>query len=687
MKRSKKNKSHLIFSFSFIFQRIFAFLIKQFNLLKKRFSHSKFVRNKWSGIAAFAFIIFLLVFSNQVNLRKSLAKELFSLGSRYFSGQNYNLSRAEKLYRAALFVEPKLPNTHYQLARIYFVEEKFPKALDEISAELALNPDNQRSFYIKGLIDGYAGNSDKAVEDFQKFVLSSPNQWAGYNDLAWVYFGKGDWENAKKTLLGALEKFPDNAWLLNGLSVVYSKTNETELADEYSKKATAAANKLTVKDYAMAYPGNDPNDAEWNLKKFKSGIGNVFASACSASFYYSCESGFCTGRLCDPDHETCSNSCSNNGDCQECVPGAWDAANCRGCDGSSGTGVWGPRCSHWGNNNAEWCACNLICTGNSCGGGGGGPTCGANGCESGEDCNNCPQDCGNCPPPPPGTCTASCSYSLNNTDAQCYLNNPANADLPAFCAAHGIADCISFAKQHWHDYGCHEGREPCCGVCAATHYNCTVGTSTNNVEGNNWTWWCNGTSCSETIPMPLAINGTCSGSAAYFSWILPSGYTLSYFRIQDTTTGTNLPNYFMPESVPDTGSRDIDVITTPGHSYHAWVHTRLPSGGWSNQVDKYVSCPDIAGATCGNGILEPGEQCDLGDASHGNGNGACPKTCNSFCGNNTCISAVCGNGIWEPGEQCDLGVNNGSCPKTCSSSCTNNSCASNTNNNYKEVAP
>jgi len=34
----------------------------------------------------------------------------------------------------------------------------------------------------------------------------------------------------------------------------------------------------------------------------------------------------------------------------------------------------------------------------------------------------------------------------------------------------------------------------------------------------------------------------------------------------------------------------------------------------------------------------------------------------------------CGNGVLNPGEQCDNGPNNGACPRTCSNSCTINSC-------------
>jgi len=38
------------------------------------------------------------------------------------------------------------------------------------------------------------------------------------------------------------------------------------------------------------------------------------------------------------------------------------------------------------------------------------------------------------------------------------------------------------------------------------------------------------------------------------------------------------------------------------------------------------------------------------------------------------LSTACGNGVVESGEQCDVGGSNGACPATCSTSCTTNSC-------------
>ncbi|MBF0491647.1 MAG: DUF4215 domain-containing protein [Deltaproteobacteria bacterium] len=71
-------------------------------------------------------------------------------------------------------------------------------------------------------------------------------------------------------------------------------------------------------------------------------------------------------------------------------------------------------------------------------------------------------------------------------------------------------------------------------------------------------------------------------------------------------------------------------------------------------------------AVCGNGIPEPGEQCD-----HGALNGTPGDRCSS-----TCASLTCGDGIVQAdlGEQCDHGVANGTQGNSCSSTCTSLKC-------------
>src|SRR5262249_2726686 len=99
-----------------------------------------------------------------------------------------------------------------------------------------------------------------------------------------------------------------------------------------------------------------------------------------------------------------------------------------------------------------------------------------------------------------------------------------------------------------------------------------------------------------------------------------------------------------------------------------------------------ISCS----AVCGNGVIEPGEQCDDGPLNANNSD--CTARCKlSVCGDGLanplgplrveqcdaggdspactrlCTAAVCGDGILSPGEQCDDGNsnNNDYCTNQC----------------------
>jgi hypothetical protein len=138
---------------------------------------------------------------------------------------------------------------------------------------------------------------------------------------------------------------------------------------------------------------------------------------------------------------------------------------------------------------------------------------------------------------------------------------------------------------------------PVSGSCSATHYNCNTGTSVSNAESSpNWTWTCNGSNggtniaCSQPIPVPTNLSSSCAGSgtSASISWTLPSGYTLSYFRMFDNTLGSSRLAW-IPENVSDTGPATT-VATTPGHNYSLQAHTRLPSGAYSSSIDGNFTC-------------------------------------------------------------------------------------------------
>jgi fibro-slime domain-containing protein len=82
------------------------------------------------------------------------------------------------------------------------------------------------------------------------------------------------------------------------------------------------------------------------------------------------------------------------------------------------------------------------------------------------------------------------------------------------------------------------------------------------------------------------------------------------------------------------------------------VNSGLP-GSCTPDCKAFVPLP-----TCGNGVLDPPEQCDDGPK-----NGASGDPCDAHC------RFTCGNGVRDPGEACDNGVNNGAYG-TCKQDCT-----------------
>lgn len=89
--------------------------------------------------------------------------------------------------------------------------------------------------------------------------------------------------------------------------------------------------------------------------------------------------------------------------------------------------------------------------------------------------------------------------------------------------------------------------------------------------------------------------------------------------------------------------------------------TRCPETGrvcpaGTHCVSKGTEC---AVASCGNGLEEPGEECDLGEDRNGNKSANCSATC---------LTALCGNGRTDFNEVCDHSAGDGG--NTCNATCT-----------------
>ncbi|MFA5961054.1 MAG: tetratricopeptide repeat protein [Parcubacteria group bacterium] len=263
-------------------------------------------------------LVFILVLVGGVGVVRFYGFDIaMQRGSQNFNQNVYDLDKAEKWYRIAVRLAPNFDTARYQLGRVYFVEGELDNAIQEFDNALRINPDQKRTHYMRGLAKGYLEDYAGSQADFQAFVDSYPKEWAGYNDLAWAYYQNKQYAEAREVAEKGVELFPENAWLLNGLGVSYLGLGEKDKAREILEKASDKADELTVDDWKLAYPGNDPASADVNLAIFKNDIQESifssksvlamgtpkFASACNSSAIKQCAGGQCLaiGPVCDHD--------------------------------------------------------------------------------------------------------------------------------------------------------------------------------------------------------------------------------------------------------------------------------------------------------------------------------------------------------------------------------------------------
>lgn len=203
-------------------------------------------------------------------------------GYYYFGSTTYDLHKAASSFRLAVKEDPGVLWGHYQLARIYFVQGKFDKALQEIQAELDANPANLRSLYVRGLIYISMGNLPKAEEDFRNFIVWAPTEWGGYNDLAFVLAKQDKHRESEEVIVQAMEHMPEAekvAWLWNSLGLAQLNQQKYSDAEISFEKARTLAESMTAQEWIRAYSANNPALAVDDIKNFQKAIQENISTA------------------------------------------------------------------------------------------------------------------------------------------------------------------------------------------------------------------------------------------------------------------------------------------------------------------------------------------------------------------------------------------------------------------------
>jgi len=206
----------------------------------------------------------------------------FAIGESHFGhGKTYDIKKAETAYINAIELRPDFLEAHYQLGRIHFINGKFSSALAEMDTVLHLDPEFKHAYYLRGLVYGYQGNLDNAIIGFEEFIKRDDVNWAGYNDLAWVYFKKGDYVKVKEVAGKGLERGAGSPWLNNMYGTALMNLGERKEAKKYFEVALQIAEAMKPADWGGSYPGNNPVIYQQGLEETKNVIRHNLALVAS----------------------------------------------------------------------------------------------------------------------------------------------------------------------------------------------------------------------------------------------------------------------------------------------------------------------------------------------------------------------------------------------------------------------
>jgi tetratricopeptide (TPR) repeat protein len=206
----------------------------------------------------------------------------FERGQYYFNaddeqGGAYDLVQARAAYTAVIHASSTENQfVWYQLGRIDFLEGKFDTALFKFEKQVEYFGDTVPSVhYMLGLTYGYRARQtndeqdwNNSAEEFKKFIVIKPESPWARTDLSWIYFSQGKYTEMLPVLEAGLEYHPDHAWLLNMYGLALLNTGNKVAAKDIFTKALENAKKLTVQEWGLAYPGNNPALWQEGLSSF-----------------------------------------------------------------------------------------------------------------------------------------------------------------------------------------------------------------------------------------------------------------------------------------------------------------------------------------------------------------------------------------------------------------------------------
>lgn len=234
-KKSQKWRTNFIFDViknreQIIYMNIFKFIKSLFtdNNIPKRldFLSKAIEEDNHELIIKYCYSIKKLL--NKENSEKNLIEYISFVLANSLSKTN-KLDDAEKEIQIAYSINPKNESYLLNYSWIKMDKEEFEKAIEFLNIAISLNPENSEGYFYRGICYGKLNIFTKALADFEKSILISPESDSYYN-IGYVYHRMKDYSNAIEYFNNAININPiyASAYVARGNSRI--KLGQKELA-------------------------------------------------------------------------------------------------------------------------------------------------------------------------------------------------------------------------------------------------------------------------------------------------------------------------------------------------------------------------------------------------------------------------------------------------------------------------
>lgn len=218
----------------------------------------------YSDLADRAMLTLALSAPNSAQMHQVMARELARHGDEAPAIANY---------REAIKIDPKLPGIHFELGNLLYNstdDQLKAEAEQEFKAALALNPNDEKSLLMLGMIASKHDDSKTADEDYARALQLQPDDGDAALELAKVLVSMNQLEKAQQLLEHAIQIDPSNSVAHYRLATLYRRQGKTEEADkqiaEY-KKYKEMKDKLEKVFHDMRVESGQKNSDDADLPK------------------------------------------------------------------------------------------------------------------------------------------------------------------------------------------------------------------------------------------------------------------------------------------------------------------------------------------------------------------------------------------------------------------------------------